>query len=243
MNEVFVAGAFDNPGAKELRLLREASLRGAVTLLLRGDGEIAAATGRPPLMCLAERRYFFEGIRYVERVEEAPADLEAAGIELLDLSGAELGGFPYEPPPLSAPREAGRKRVVVTGCFDYFHTGHMRFFEEAAEYGELNVVIGSDANVRLLKGEGHPLFPEDQRRFVAGSCRRVARCLISTGSGWMDAEPEIRALGAERYVVNEDGDKPEKREFCEERGIEYVVLERTPKAGLPRRASTDLRGF
>jgi hypothetical protein len=45
------------------------------------------------------------------------------------------------------------------------------------------------------------------------------------------------------YAVNEDGDKPEKREFCRKYGIEYVVLRREPKEGLPRRESTVLRGF
>jgi hypothetical protein len=45
------------------------------------------------------------------------------------------------------------------------------------------------------------------------------------------------------YAVNADGDKPEKREFCRTHGIQYVVLTRTPKEGLPRRQSTDLRGF
>jgi hypothetical protein len=59
----------------------------------------------------------------------------------------------------------------------------------------------------------------------------------------MDAEPEIEAIKPDMYVVNEDGDKPEKREFCTERGLEYVVLKRTPAAGLPRRESTYLRGF
>jgi hypothetical protein len=78
---------------------------------------------------------------------------------------------------------------------------------------------------------------------MAGSMRPVARCLISSGSGWLDADPEIRALGAERYLVNEDGDKGEKRRYCEERGIEYIVLERVPKEGLPGRNSTGLRGF
>jgi hypothetical protein len=43
--------------------------------------------------------------------------------------------------------------------------------------------------------------------------------------------------------VNEDGDVPEKRAFCKEHGIEYVVLKRIPKAGLPKRQSTALRGF
>ena len=45
------------------------------------------------------------------------------------------------------------------------------------------------------------------------------------------------------YAVNEDGDKPQKREYCHAKGIEYLVLKRVPKAGLPRRQSTSLRGF
>jgi cytidyltransferase-like protein len=243
MSRVYLAGAFDDPRAADLRLLLEASRRGSLSLLLASDEAIERSSGAPPKMSLPERRYFFEGIRYVDRVELAPPVLWEAGIEPLDLSGADLAGFPYEAPPLDAPRPPGRKRVVATGCYDYLHTGHLRFFEEAAEYGELNVVIGSDANVRLLKGEGHPLFPEALRRFVVGSCSAVARCLVSSGKGWLDAEPEIRALGAERYVVNADGDKPEKRRYCVEHGIEYIVLARTPKEGLPRRSSTDLRGY
>jgi cytidyltransferase-like protein len=241
MSAVNLSGDFDNPGSRELRVIYEASRRGELTLYLYGDEDIERLTGEPPKMTLDERRYFFEGIRFVSRVETARPGRAVA--ELFDLSGADLSGFPYDAPPLDAPRPAGTKRVVVTGCYDYFHTGHLRFFEEASEYGELNVIIGSDANVRLLKGEGHPLFPESERRFVVGSCRHVARCLVSSGSGWLDAEPEIRALKADRYVVNEDGDKSEKRAFCEANGIEYVVLKRIPKAGLPRRSSTDLRGY
>lgn len=241
MSRVYLSGAFDDPGASELRLLMAASGRGALTVLLEPDSSIERRSGKPPKMPFAERRYFLEGIRYVDSVEEGGARPPPG--PLLDPESLDLGGFPYEAPPPDAPRAPGIKRVVVTGCFDYFHSGHMRFFEEASEFGELNVVIGSDANLRLLKGEGHPLFPQGIRRFVVGSCKAVARCLVSTGSGWLDAEPEIRALGAERYLVNEDGDKAEKRAFCEERGIEYIVLERIPKPGLPKRSSTDLRGF
>ena len=66
---------------------------------------------------------------------------------------------------------------------------------------------------------------------------------VSTGSGWMDAEPEIGVLKPNIYAVNEDGDKREKREFCEKHGLQYLILKRTPKEGLPPRNSTDLRGF
>jgi cytidyltransferase-like protein len=170
----------------------------------------------------------------------------AEGIRCKAFGPDELAGFPDPSSDLSAApfqeRPPGTKRVFVTGCFDWLHTGHIRFFEEASAYGELYVAIGSDANLRLLKGEGHPAFPEDERRFVAGSIRTVARCIVATGSGWLDAEPEMLTLGADRYLVNEDGDKPQKREFCERNGIEYVVLKRVPKKGLPARSSTELKG-
>ena len=73
--------------------------------------------------------------------------------------------------------------------------------------------------------------------------RAVHRAQVSTGSGWMDAEPEIARIQPHVYVVNEDGDQPEKRAFCRAHGLDYVVLQRRPHRGLPRRTSTALRGF
>jgi len=139
--------------------------------------------------------------------------------------------------------KSNAKRVIVTGSFDWLHSGHFRFFEEAAELGELFVVVGSDKNICLLKGEGHPLFPQAERRYMVDSVKYVKQALISTGTGWMDAEPEIGFIKPDMYVVNEDGDKPEKRLFCKEHNIEYIVLKRIPKEGLPKRESTKLRGF
>lgn len=146
---------------------------------------------------------------------------------------------------LGRTRPASRRppRAVVTGCYDWLHSGHIRFFMDASAVGELYVVVGSDRNVELLKGPGHPLRREDERRYMVGSVRHVQRCLVSSGSGWLDAEPEIAQIRPRYYVVNEDGDQPEKRDFCASRDIEYVVLRRVPHRGLPARSSTALRGF
>jgi cytidyltransferase-like protein len=136
-----------------------------------------------------------------------------------------------------------KKKVVVTGCYDWLHTSHVRFFEEVSQFGELYVVVGSDANVQLLKGKGHPMLAETERQYMVQSIRFVKEALISSGTGWMDAAPEIERIRPHIYAVNEDGDKPEKRAFCEAQNMEYVVLKRLPKEGLPRRESTQLRGF
>jgi cytidyltransferase-like protein len=154
-----------------------------------------------------------------------------------------LSGYPrlaLESPENSTPSP---KKVLVTGCFDWLHSGHVRFFEETYELGDLYVVVGHDENVHALKGEGHPMFSQDERRYMVQAIRTVKEALISTGHGWMDAEPEIARIKPDIYAVNEDGDKPEKRDFCARFGIDYVVLKRLPKEGLYRRESTFLRGF
>ena len=168
------------------------------------------------------------------------AAAQARAVACRIVTPADRSGFPVRDP---APPPDGTPRVVVTGCYDWLHSGHIRFFMDAAAYGALYAVVGSDRNVELLKGPGHPLQGEDERRYMVGSVTSVHRCLVSSGSGWMDAEPEIAQIRPTHYVVNEDGDQPEKRAFCREHGIEYVVLRRVPHAGLPARSSTDLRGF
>lgn len=266
---VVVSGAFDDIKSADLRLLWEAAKLGELTVLLWPDAMIERLTGHAPKFPLAERRYFLEAVRYVKQVvvtaeNTSPNDLPdglaaaiwadeprtanlfrranaaARGIRYREFTSGELAGFPNPPPLPTAP---GRKKVVATGCYDWFHSGHVRFTEEASAYGDLYVCLGSDANVRQLKGDGHPLLCEEERRFVVGSIKHVKQALINSGFGWLDADPEIRQLKPDYYIVNEDGDKGGKREYCAERGIEYVVLQRTPAPGLQRRSSTDLRGF
>jgi cytidyltransferase-like protein len=171
----------------------------------------------------------------------------AQGVEYRVFAPADLAGFP-EPPNVAdhdgrSSSVVRRPSVIVTGCYDWLHSGHVRFFEEVSELGDLLVAVGNDANVRHLKGAGHPLQTQDERRYMVGAIRYVTQALITSGHGWMDAEPDIARLKPDMYAVNEDGDKPEKRAFCAEHGLAYVVLKRTPKAGLSKRSSTDLRGF
>lgn len=179
----------------------------------------------------------------IEDTEAKRAFCQANGHRYHLVTNEVLNTLPSPPRSAADAAPSDGTKVVVTGCYDWFHSGHVRFFEEVSELGDLYVVAGSDANVRLLKGEGHPMFSQDERWYMVRSIRHVQDALISSGHGWMDAEPEIEILKPDIYAVNEDGDKPEKRAFCEKHGLQYAVLKRTPKEGLPRRESTHLRGF
>jgi cytidyltransferase-like protein len=132
------------------------------------------------------------------------------------------------------------KKVFVSGCFDMLHSGHVEFFREAAAYGDLYVALGSDKTVYDLKGRA-PINNEEERRFMVRSVSYVKEAFISQGSGMLDFEVELHQLKPDILIVNEDGNIPEKRELCEELGIEYLILHREPHPGLTPRSTTALR--
>lgn len=132
-------------------------------------------------------------------------------------------------------------KVFVSGCYDMLHSGHIAFFKEASQYGDLHVGIGSDATVRELKGR-ETINSEQERLYMVKSVRYVHDAWINTGSGILDFVEDLKKLKPERYVVNEDGHSPAKEELCKDLGIEYIVLKRIPDAGLPARSTTAMRG-
>jgi cytidyltransferase-like protein len=270
---VAVTGSFDDMRSRHVRFLEEASKIGQVRVFLWSDEAAGRLDRRAPKFSQDERRYLLQSLRYVHEVvlTDGPASPDtipcapgahpaawivmeqddhpekrkhciSRNIRYIVVKNADLAGFPPAPSSI-LPATPGRKKIIVTGCYDWFHSGHVRFFEEVAALGDLYVLVGHDANIRLLKGDGHPMFPQADRRYMAGAIRYVRQALVTSGNGWLDAEPEIAVIKPDMYAVNEDGDRPEKKEFCFKTGIEYVVLKREPRPGLPRRKSTDLRGF
>ena len=197
---VVVSGSFDNVKTVDIRFLQEASRFGHLHVLLYSDKTIVALSGIAPKFPEAERQYFLESIRFVNKVSMVPEmpnlnaipklyklQINASSkiiwavkeqdedtrknkfcnenhIEYQVIPENDLEGYPLEFQKPILP--TSKKKVVVTGSFDWMHSGHVRFFEEAADLGELFVIVGHDANIKLLKGEGHPLFNQVERQYM-----------------------------------------------------------------------------
>jgi len=132
------------------------------------------------------------------------------------------------------------KKVFVSGCYDLLHSGHIAFFNEAATYGDLYVALGSDKTVYDLKGRT-PVNTEAERLYMVKSVKCVKDAFVSQGSGMLDFLAEFQAIQPDIFIVNEDGNTPDKQQLCEEYGVEYIVLQRDPHPGLTARSSTALR--
>lgn len=132
------------------------------------------------------------------------------------------------------------KKVFVSGCYDLLHSGHVEFFRQASQYGDLYVGIGSDNTILYYKNH-KTVYSEQERLFMVKSIRYVKEAYINAGSGILDFLPTLDIVKPDILVVNSDGGSEDKRRVCEERGIEYVVLERDPHEGLEARSSTALK--
>lgn len=133
-----------------------------------------------------------------------------------------------------------KKKVFVSGCYDMLHSGHVAFFKEASRYGDLYVGIGSDRTIEELKHR-KTVYSEKERLYMVKAIRYVTDAYVNPGSGMLDFIETMDRVRPDVFVVNSDGGSDMKRRLCEERGIEYVVLEREPDAGLEARSTTSLR--
>ena len=166
MNKVVVSASFDDFRSGHARLLEEAAKLGEVHALIWTDERVKALTRKPPKFPAYERLYLVQGIRYVhavhiasrppdpraipdwgdlnpqiwavpedEATEEKMSFCDRMGIVLHVIPADSLRVFPTTPPPRA--RASKHEKVIVTGCFDWLHSGHIRFFEEAAGRGDL----------------------------------------------------------------------------------------------------------
>ena len=124
------------------------------------------------------------------------------------------------------------KRVMVSGCYDILHAGHVTFFEDAKAAAKLmlgdevhlTVCIASDRVIRSLKGR-EPSSPQSNRKKVIEALHIVDSVLIG------DDEPEhmnfasdLKRYGYHALVCTEDDKyQEEKTRMCEQMEIPYLI--------------------
>ena len=80
---------------------------------------------------------------------------------------------------LERDRAAGKRIAFANGCFDVLHVGHIRYLQDAARVADVLVVgVNGDESVRVLKGEGRPVMPENERAEIISAIRGVSYVTI-----------------------------------------------------------------
>jgi len=99
-------------------------------------------------------------------------------------------------------RRSGERITLANGCFDLLHVGHVRYLHAAKQLGErLVVAINSDESVRVLKGEGRPFMPAEERAEILAALADVDAIVIfpdcDVRALIREMRPEIHAKGTD----------------------------------------------
>jgi D-beta-D-heptose 7-phosphate kinase/D-beta-D-heptose 1-phosphate adenosyltransferase len=112
---------------------------------------------------------------------------------------------------ISELKNRGKKIVFTNGCFDILHIGHIRYFEEAKNFGDVFVIgLNSDSSVSKIK-PGRPVIPEQQRAEVLSALYMVDYIILfneDTPYGLIkEIKPDVLIKGAdwkEEDIVGRD---------------------------------------
>jgi rfaE bifunctional protein nucleotidyltransferase chain/domain len=103
---------------------------------------------------------------------------------------------------VAAWRRAGDRVTLTNGCFDVLHVGHVRYLRAARELGgKVVVAINSDASVRVLKGEGRPVMPAEERAEILAALADVDAVVIFPEK---DVRPIIREIRPDLHAKGTD---------------------------------------
>lgn len=117
------------------------------------------------------------------------------------------------------------KTVLVGGCFDLLHFGHVMFLEQAKALGEyLIVALESDDNVRRMKGDARPIHTQEQRKAMLASLRSVDE-VIMLPTLKTDADYEALVTRVRPSVIAmTEGDPVEEKKRRHAAGIGATVV-------------------
>lgn len=126
-----------------------------------------------------------------------------------------------------------KKVVLVGGCFDILHYGHIAFLKQAKTQGDyLIVALESDENVRRMKGDARPIHSQAQRKEMLEALEFVDEVIslppMHTDKEYFDLVQRIKP----QVIAITEGDSvlEKKKQQAEVIGAKLVII---PKIHTP----------
>ena len=119
-----------------------------------------------------------------------------------------------------------RPLVMVSGCYDLLHLGHLYFFEKAKALGKYLLVTVAGDNVLVQHKHRISGLPADQRLRLVQALKPVDEAVLTELHElgfdflpvFLEIEPDVLA------VTEDDHYADEKQALCEQHGVRYAVI-------------------
>lgn len=124
-------------------------------------------------------------------------------------------------------KKSDKKIVLIGGCFDILHIGHIRFLKEAKSLGDILIVLlESDGNIKKIKGKDRPINSQKVRAEILEALRDVDFVIllpeIMTDKDYDDLVKKIKP----DFIAVTKGDSglPNKKRSAETVGAKVVEV-------------------
>jgi cytidyltransferase-like protein len=124
------------------------------------------------------------------------------------------------------------KKILVSGCYDILHGGHIEFFTQAKSLGDYLIVSFASNKVLKKYKQRESSLPEDHKKRLLESLNMIDEVVMGDNDviEGIDFINHFHRLKPNVLVATEDDKfKKQKKELCETAswGCDYVVLEKT----------------
>lgn len=122
-----------------------------------------------------------------------------------------------------------KKKVLVGGCFDILHYGHIHFLKKAKSKGDyLIIALESDANTRKLKGVKRPIHSQKQRREILLSLNFVDKVIsLPLMKNDADYKKLVARIKPDIIAITQgDSIKGKKQEYAKTFGAKLVEIKK-----------------
>lgn len=130
-------------------------------------------------------------------------------------------------------KDQHKKIILVGGCFDVLHAGHISFLENAKKNSDLLfLLLESDENIRKIKGENRPINSQKNRSIVLGTLSCVDYIIPLEGMTKNQDYDKLIVQIKPDYIALTKGDKNiiHREKQCELVNAKLVQIEKV--AGL-----------
>ncbi|MFH0922652.1 MAG: adenylyltransferase/cytidyltransferase family protein [Candidatus Micrarchaeota archaeon] len=132
------------------------------------------------------------------------------------------------------------KTVVVAGCFDLLHLGHLKLFSEARKHGDkLVVLLARDANICKTKAR-KPFFNEKERKALLEALEVVDEVVPGA---LKDRYSKLKAIKPDVFVLGYDQDNvaAELKEFFKHNKLRVKIVRLKKGVNVAKYKSTRIR--
>jgi glycerol-3-phosphate cytidylyltransferase len=109
--------------------------------------------------------------------------------------------------------------VYTGGTFDLFHSGHVAFLRQCANFGEVVVSLNTDEFIEGYKGKP-PVMTYEERAAVLEACRWVNQVVPNIGGA--DSRPAIEDVQPDLIIIGSDW---ARRDYYSQMGFDQDWLD------------------